>query len=70
MALSVFDLQVHSQTSPETIGNMKIGGIYNTLIEEATGFKGPGTAPKWCHSHVKTSHFMDNNESTYYAYVM
>ncbi|KAE8323673.1 hypothetical protein BDV39DRAFT_217652 [Aspergillus sergii] len=69
VAFSKFDMQIHGPASHRDVETMDIPELYNSLLENTTGLRGPGDGYYWGNGHVTTSHYVWGQEASYYSYL-
>ena len=69
VAFSKFDMQIHHPASHRDVETLDISELYNSLLENTTGLRGPGDGYDWGNGHVTTSHYVWGQEASYYSYL-
>ncbi|KAE8373711.1 hypothetical protein BDV26DRAFT_296701 [Aspergillus bertholletiae] len=69
VAFSKFDMKIHNPASHHNVETMDIPEIYNSLLENTTGLRGPGNGYDWGNGYVTTSHYIWGQEASYYSYL-
>ena len=72
VALSIFDMTIHSPTTRDDALELEISAVYNSTRKDFGLIDGPevlGEQLTWGHGYCKTQHFMWGQDANYYSYL-
>lgn len=73
LAISVFDMEIHSENSPEELANMDVSTLYNKMrrdmcrLEDLSDL---GEGHNWGHGWALYPHLMDGYDAGFYSYLL
>ena len=72
LAISVFDMEVHSQKTPEELANMEVSTIYNKMRRDMSQLEDVsdiGEEDTWGHGWAIYPHLMHDYDAGFYGYL-
>lgn len=73
LAISVFDMEIHSEKSPEELASMDVSTLYNKMrrdmcrLEDLSDL---GEGHNWGHGWALYPHLMDGYDAGFYSYLL